>query len=197
MHQRMPELQRLSMMTLPRWTGGRTSVENRIEDGGRKCGGSWSEWFGAEGLLSSTWTARQACHSGQIDGGAQLQHLAGWPDHCPVRPSPDRSPGPSPSVRRPVPPSHAAHADIILVSHLHADHQLVAALSRLRPGHTFLVAPPTRLGGAYGPARGGEFGWTAGGWDSRCRSWCRRSREVGAERRSGMSRPMSWSLPRA
>ena len=163
MHQRMPELQRLWMMTPPRWPGGRTSVENRIEDGGRKCGGSWSEWFGAEGLLSSTWTARQACHGGQIDGGAQLQHLAGWPDHCPVRPSPDRSPGPSPSVRRPVPPSHAAHADIILISHLHADQQLVAALSRLRPVTGFWWLHP--LGLAAAPmGRRGVASWGGPGW---------------------------------
>ena len=123
-------------MTLPRWPGGRTSVENRIEDGGRKCSGSWSEWFGAEGLLSSTWTARQACHGGQIDGGATASST--WQDgETTVLFDPVLTArlGHLRRVRRPVPPSHAAHADIILISHLHADQQLVAALSRLRPGH--------------------------------------------------------------
>ena len=42
MHQRVPEVQRLLRMTLPRWPVGLTAVENRIEDSGRKCSGSRS-----------------------------------------------------------------------------------------------------------------------------------------------------------
>jgi hypothetical protein len=43
----------------------------------------------------------------------------------------------------------------------------------------YLVAPyPTTSRGIYRPARGGEFGWTTGGWGRRCRSSCRRPPEV-------------------
>lgn len=64
---------------------------------------------------------------------------------------------------------------------------------------TYFVAPPTRLGRAGEPFyRGGEFGRIAGGWGRRCRSWRRRPLEgVGADGRSGMSRPLLSSLPRA
>ncbi len=43
-------------------------------------------------------------------------------------------------VRGPVPPSRAAHADIILISHLHADHAHLPSL-RLIPASAVLVAP--------------------------------------------------------
>ena len=43
-------------------------------------------------------------------------------------------------VRGPVPPSRAAHADIILISHLHADHTHLPSL-RLIPASAVLVAP--------------------------------------------------------
>ena len=72
-----------------------------------------------------------------------------------------------------------------------------AALSRFR-AVTYLVAPHPRLGGAsIGRRGGGEFGWTADGWGRSCRSSCRRSPEVEADRGSGMSRrPMLPSLQR-
>ena len=43
-------------------------------------------------------------------------------------------------VRGPVPPSRAAHADIILISHLHADHAHLPSL-RLVPASAVLIAP--------------------------------------------------------
>jgi L-ascorbate metabolism protein UlaG (beta-lactamase superfamily) len=43
-------------------------------------------------------------------------------------------------VRGPVPPSYAAHADIILISHLHADHAHLPSL-RLIPASSVLLAP--------------------------------------------------------
>ncbi len=44
------------MMTLPRWPGGRTSVENRIEDGGRKCSGSWSNGSAQKVYSAPQWS---------------------------------------------------------------------------------------------------------------------------------------------
>jgi hypothetical protein len=71
---------------------------------------------------------------------------------------------------------------------LEAIRQLVVARRFLSV--TYLLAPHPRLGSVrfYRPARCGEFGWTAGGLGKCCRSWCRRSCEVGAGGRSGMSR---------
>ena len=43
-------------------------------------------------------------------------------------------------VRGPVPPPHAAHADVILISHLHADHTHLPSL-RLIPPSADLIAP--------------------------------------------------------
>jgi L-ascorbate metabolism protein UlaG (beta-lactamase superfamily) len=43
-------------------------------------------------------------------------------------------------VRGPVPPTHAAHADVILLSHLHADHTHLPSL-RLVPASAVLIAP--------------------------------------------------------
>ncbi len=43
-------------------------------------------------------------------------------------------------VRGPVPPAHAAHADIVLISHLHADHTHLPSL-RLIPASAVLIAP--------------------------------------------------------
>jgi L-ascorbate metabolism protein UlaG (beta-lactamase superfamily) len=43
-------------------------------------------------------------------------------------------------VRGPVPPQHAAHADVILISHLHADHSHLPSL-RLIPPSANLIAP--------------------------------------------------------
>ena len=58
-------------------------------------------------------------------------------------------------------------------------------------------ALPTCRGSFYRLARGGELGRITDGWGRWCRSWCRRSREVGAGGRSGMSRrPMLSSRPR-
>ena len=56
----------------------------------------------------------------------------------------------------------------------------------------------TRLGGGfYGPAWGGGFGWTAGSWGGRCRSWCRRPPDVATGGGFWMSRcPVLLSLQR-
>ena len=43
-------------------------------------------------------------------------------------------------VRGPVPPPHAAHANVILISHLHADHTHLPSL-RLVPTSAVLIAP--------------------------------------------------------
>ena len=43
-------------------------------------------------------------------------------------------------VRGPVPPPHAAHADIVFISHLHADHTHLPSL-RLIPASAILIAP--------------------------------------------------------
>ena len=72
--------------------------------------------------------------------GAQHHDLAGWRQHGFVRSSPDCSPGPSPSSPGAGSAPHAAHADIILISHLHADHAHLPSL-RLTPASAVLVAP--------------------------------------------------------
>ena len=66
--------------------------------GRRKSGGSWS--VGSEPSADPLPRGRVGwpCRDGHIDVvGAQHQHVAGWRHNRPVRPSPDRSPGPSPS----------------------------------------------------------------------------------------------------
>ena len=82
MHQRVPEVQRLLRMTLPRWPVGVTAVESRIEDSGRKCSGSRSGMVRRRRVYSAPHgrpgsASRSCCSSGHVSGQGVLPRVGG------------------------------------------------------------------------------------------------------------------------